>query len=89
MLAVCGGQLVMLSTPFGRRGAFYEAWEHGGSAYERYRVPASEVRVSAAEFLAEEKAALGEWFYQSEYECDFGDAPSGSLQLRRDRSLFQ
>ena len=71
MLAVSGGQLVALSTPAGRRGWWYSAWEDGGSAYERYRVPASEVSRISAEFLTAERAALGEWAYMSEYECAF------------------
>src|SRR5262249_9438768 len=25
-----GGRLICLSTPFGRRGFFFESWEHGG-----------------------------------------------------------
>jgi hypothetical protein len=30
MIAVSGGQLICLSTPYGKRGFFYEAWRHGG-----------------------------------------------------------
>jgi len=30
MLAVSGGRLVCLSTPFGKRGFFFEEWENGG-----------------------------------------------------------
>ena len=30
MLAVSGGRLWLMSTPFGKRGFFYEAWETGG-----------------------------------------------------------
>src|SRR5918992_1816339 len=40
MLAVSGGSLMMLSTPFGKRGAFFEEWL-GGEGWERYEVPAS------------------------------------------------
>ncbi len=40
MLAVSGGALMMLSTPFGKRGVFYEAWT-SGVGWERYEVPAS------------------------------------------------
>jgi hypothetical protein len=29
MLAVSGGTLMMLSTPYGKRGVFYEAWSGG------------------------------------------------------------
>jgi hypothetical protein len=71
MLAVSGGQLIALSTPFGRRGWWYEAWENGGASWQRVRIRASECpRISAA-FLAEERAALGPWFYEQEYECEF------------------
>ncbi|MDP8947381.1 MAG: terminase family protein, partial [Actinomycetota bacterium] len=41
MLAVSGGRLIMLSTPFGKRGVFFEEWT-GGEGWERYEVPAGE-----------------------------------------------
>ena len=41
MLAVCGGALMMLSTPYGKRGIFYEEWT-GGHRWERYEVKAEE-----------------------------------------------
>lgn len=76
MLAVSGGRLAALSTPFGRRGWFFEAWA-GGGAWERYEIPAAMCpRISAA-FLAEERQALG-IFYPQEYECAFLD-PVNSL----------
>ena len=70
MLAVSGGSLVMLSTPFGKRGGFFEEWT-GGSGWERYEVPAEECpRISPA-FLAEERASLPARVYRQEYECGF------------------
>jgi tRNA(Met) C34 N-acetyltransferase TmcA len=42
MLAVSGGRLMLLSTPFGKRGVFYEQWT-GDGAWERYTVTATEV----------------------------------------------
>ena len=30
MLAVSGGRLILMGTPFGRRGHFYSAWREGG-----------------------------------------------------------
>src|SRR3712207_5553840 len=41
MLAVSGGALMMLSTPYGKRGIFFEEWSHG-EGWERYEVPARE-----------------------------------------------
>jgi hypothetical protein len=71
MLAVSGGRLVLLSTPFGKRGHFFEAWENGGGAWIRTRITADQCpRISPA-FLEEEKAALGEWWYRQEYCCEF------------------
>src|ERR671921_976219 len=48
MLAVSGGSLMMLSTPYGRRGVFYEAWT-GTEDWERYEIPARRCpRISTA-----------------------------------------
>ncbi len=59
MLAVSGGSLTMLTTPYGRRGVFYEEWisahERG---WERYEVPASQCPRISEEFLDEEQADL-------------------------------
>jgi len=71
-LAVSGGRLIALSTPWGKRGFFYESWI-SQEAWERYEVPAAECPRIPAEFLAEEKRVLGPWWYQQEFECQFGD----------------
>jgi hypothetical protein len=70
MLAVSGGRLVALSTPFGKRGWFHDEW-HGDAAWERVRIKADQCpRISAA-FLAEERRALGERFFSQEYFTEF------------------
>src|SRR5215204_1806816 len=75
MLAVSGGRLVALSTPFGTRGWWYEAWR-GDEPWERYQVPATDCpRISPA-FLAEEQRTLGAFWYALEYGCEFIDAQS-------------
>jgi hypothetical protein len=63
------GRLVLLSTPFGRRGHFWEAWS--GEGWERVEVPAEKVPRIAPGFLAAERLALGEAWYRQEYECQF------------------
>jgi hypothetical protein len=70
MLATSNGRLVCLSTPFGKRGFFYEAWISEG-AWERIRIPAEMCLRIPADFLAEERIALGEMFFRQEYGCDF------------------
>jgi len=75
MLAVSGGSLMMLTTPNGRRGVFYEEWTDG-AGWERYEVPASDLpawwfKPSTPEYLEEERLALPPWVYRQEYECSF------------------
>ena len=79
MLAVSGGRLVTLSTPFGTRGWWYEAWR-GVEAWERYEVQAEECPRIPAAFLAEERRTLGEWWYRQEYGCEFLDAQTAAFR---------
>ncbi len=76
MLAVSGGSLMMLTTPYGKRGVFFEEWtsESGAAAgreWERYEVPARECPRISEEFLEEERSALPPWLFRQEYECSF------------------
>jgi hypothetical protein len=70
MLAVSGGALMMLSTPHGKRGAFYEEWT-GGEGWERYKVPATECPRIPQAFLEEERASFPLWVFRQVYECSF------------------
>jgi len=70
MLSVSRGALVGLSTPWGKRGWFFEAWA-GGEPWERVCIPADQCPRISREFLAEEEAELGEHFYRQEYFCEF------------------
>ena len=79
MLAVSGGRLVALSTPFGARGWWWEAWR-GPERWERYEVRASECPRIPAAFLEEERRNLGEWWYRQEYNCEFLDAQTAAFR---------
>jgi hypothetical protein len=70
MLAVSGGSLMMLTTPYGKRGIFFEEWT-GGHGWDRYEVPARECPRISEEFLEEERRALPSWVYRQEYETSF------------------
>jgi hypothetical protein len=72
MLATSGGRLVLLSTPAGRRGVFFEEWTEG-EGWERYEVRAEECARIPASFLEEERAALPAFIYDQEYCCAFVD----------------
>lgn len=79
MLAVSGGKLVLLSTPFGTRGFFYDAYTHR-EKWDYYEVPATECSRISPEFLEEEKESMGDWWYQQEYMCKFLDAQSAAFR---------
>jgi hypothetical protein len=70
MLAVSGAALMMLSTPYGKRGVFYEEWA-SGHGWDRYEVSAIRCPRISPEFLEEERQALPSWVYRQEYECSF------------------
>ncbi len=72
MLAVSGGRLVCLTTPFGKRGFFHDEW-HGSSNWERVRITALQCPRISKEFLEEERNALGDWWFRQEYLCEFVD----------------
>ena len=71
MLATTDGRLLLLSTPFGRRGHYWKEWTDGGDGWKRVRVPATKIPRITSAFLEEERAALGDWWYRQEYLCEF------------------
>jgi hypothetical protein len=71
-MATVGGSLIMLSTPFGKRGEFYRAWSEG-EGWTRVKVPASQCPRLTKEFLDEEKRELGPLVFSQEYELQFVD----------------
>lgn len=61
---------VMLSTPRGRRGVFWQEWSAGGEEWERFAVKSSECpRISPA-FLERMERRLGP-LYEQEFCCAF------------------
>ena len=75
MLAVSGGRLMALSTPFGTRGWWYEAWV-SGEPWERFEIPAWRCPRISREFLEAERQAMGSWWFAQEYECRFQESES-------------
>jgi hypothetical protein len=73
MVAVSGGAVVCLTTPFGKRGWFYQEWT-GTADWTRVCITASQCPRIAPGFLAEERQALGDRWFNQEYQCSFEDA---------------
>ncbi|HJT78831.1 MAG TPA: hypothetical protein VJ739_16620 [Gemmataceae bacterium] len=70
MLAVSGGRLVCLSTPFGRIGWFWREWSQGED-WRRVSVRATDCPRIPRAFLDEEKRTMGPRWYAQEYENSF------------------
>ncbi|MBV9123133.1 MAG: terminase family protein, partial [Planctomycetes bacterium] len=71
MLAVSNGRLICLSTPYGKRGFFYDAWARGGDDWARIEVPADRVSRITPDFLARERRGVGESWFRQEFGCSF------------------
>jgi hypothetical protein len=85
MLAVGGGSLWLLSTPYGKRGFFYDEWTNGDE-WTRFRIPATDCPRIPAAFLEKERRALGPRYFSQEYLCEFqstNDALFSEPQVRR------
>jgi len=73
MILVSRGRVMLLSTPWGQRGFFYDEWAHGGADWHRVKVTAAECpRIDPAELVAERRR-IPSWFAQQEYDCEFVD----------------
>jgi len=90
-LATTNGDLLLLSTPRGKRGAFYRAWEFGGADWERVFGPVDDAsargRISR-EFLELERRLRGEDYYAQEYLCQFLDRDSHLFNEDSLREVF-
>jgi hypothetical protein len=74
MISVSGGRLLLLSTPWGRRGFFFREWMEGYEPWVRFEVPATQVPRIPALFLEAEKKSLGEHFFAQEYLTEFRES---------------
>jgi hypothetical protein len=72
-MATVDGSLIALSTPFGKRGWFYEAWSGGDPSWTRIRVAASECPRISKDFLDDERRELGAMRFSEEYELAWNE----------------
>jgi hypothetical protein len=77
VLALKDGDLWLISTPYGKRGFFYEKWAHGGDRWERMAVPATECSRISKNYLEEERSELGPVWFRQEYMCEFVENGAG------------
>jgi hypothetical protein len=82
MLMTSNGQLILISTPFTKRGFFWEIADRTdddmGEKWSRYIVPAWDCPRVDPKFLESERKAMGDWWFNSEYGGLFQE-PQNSL----------
>jgi hypothetical protein len=71
MLGTSGGRLLLLSTPYGKRGFFHEIWTGGDPNWERHGSTAVECPRIPAEFVEEQRRLLGQRMFYQEMCCEF------------------
>jgi len=71
MLAVSGGRIILLSTPRGRRGFFFDVWTNGASDWHRTRITAQECPRISASWLENERRTMPDFWFKQELECEF------------------
>jgi hypothetical protein len=75
MMAVAkGARFVTMSTPFGRRGHFFQTWTAQDPGWLKIQVTAEECPRIPAEFLEEQARELGPLLFDQEYLCRFVDS---------------
>jgi hypothetical protein len=78
MLAVSDGALMLLSTPAGRRGVFFEEWAEG-VGWERFEITVEDVPRISSVFIEEERRALPARIFRQEYRCSFEDTEDAAF----------
>ena len=73
MLAVGNGDLWMMSTPRGKRGFFYDIWQHGGPDWYRLSVTAPDCPRISSEFLEQQRGTMGPAWFAQEFLAEFVD----------------
>lgn len=80
MLAVSKGRLVLMSTPRGEQGFFYETWTKS-EGWEKIEVPWGQCPRIDPSFIDEERRERGSAWVAQEYECKF--VAAGSTRIQR------
>jgi hypothetical protein len=69
-LAVSGGRLAALSTPYGQRGWFFREWKTEGP-WKKVKITWRDCPRISKDWINDEKRAMGNAWVEQEYECAF------------------
>jgi hypothetical protein len=70
-LAVSQGELILASTPNGKRGFFYDEWVNGGDPWDRFEIPFWKCPRIDPAFVERQRKRRGDRHVRQEYMCSF------------------
>jgi len=87
-LAVKEGRLLVLSTPFGKRGFFYDLW-HGDNHWEKHTAICTECPWLSPRFLEGERERMTEAKFAQEYLSEFRETSESAFSYSDVEAAFQ
>jgi hypothetical protein len=88
MMAVSQGQMILLSSPNGRRGFFYKVWTEGGPTWDRYSVTIYDCPRISKDWIETEKAQTPAHRFRAEYLCEFSETADSLFAYDLIQSAF-
>ncbi|MFN0106667.1 MAG: terminase large subunit domain-containing protein [Bryobacteraceae bacterium] len=85
MLAVSNGRMMLLSTPNGQSGYFYEKWHEENGPWQKILCKASDCARINAEMLENMRRTMSKEDFNREFNCEFVAAPGQGVA----RELFR
>jgi hypothetical protein len=73
MLGASDGRLVALTTPAGKRGWYWRAWDDSSQDWHRTKITARDCPRLTEEFLQQERREMPDWKFEQEYLCRFAE----------------
>lgn len=80
MIAVSQGKIFAIGTPHGKRGWFWDSWEHNDE-FTKIKITADQCPRISKEFLEQERRAMGEWWYRQEYFVEFTENEASIFRM--------
>lgn len=88
MLIINKGQLIAMTTPYGKRGHFFEEWTNGGNEWKRIEITAAQCPRMTEEDLEKQRRSMGDMFFRQEFLCEFVDTEEQTFNYDLIRRAF-
>lgn len=88
MLIINKGQLIAMTTPYGKRGHFFEEWTNGGDEWKRIEITAAQCPRMPEEDLEKQRRSMGDMFFRQEFLCEFVDTEDQTFNYDLIRRAF-